>query len=38
MLLCADAKPYAYIDETGQDAGSKFFLVSVVNTEDERRV
>ena len=29
-------KLYCYIDETGQDAGSKFFLVSVVIAEDER--
>jgi len=29
-------KLYCYIDETGQDAGSKFFLVSVVIAEGER--
>lgn len=29
-------KLYCYVDETGQDAGSAFFLVSVVIAEEER--
>lgn len=29
-------KLYCYVDETGQDARSKFFLVSVVIAEDDR--
>ena len=29
-------KLYCYVDETGQDIGSKFFLVSVVILEKER--
>lgn len=29
-------KLYLYVDETGQDTGSQFFIVAVVVTDDRR--
>lgn len=34
--LQINQKVYSYIDETGQDTGSKFFIVSIIITKDDR--